>query len=107
MKAVICLRTATIGQDDEQKMRLHRDLAEQYCAQHGITVYDFFVDEGVSGLTAFAQRPAGARLLVDAAAGAFELVLVQRMDRLGRDTRIVQSVQAELRSHGVTVRSLT
>lgn len=53
------------------------------------------------------QRPAGIRLLEDARQGRFDQLLVFKLDRLGRDTRLILNAVAELEKHGVRVRSMT
>lgn len=106
MKAAIYLRTATTGQDEEQKLRAQHELAEKYCAEQGIAVHGFYCDEGISGLTAFGQRPKGSQLLRDAQAGAFDSVLVHSIDRLGRDAKAVVTLRRKLASLGINVNSL-
>ena len=106
MKAAVYLRTATMGQDNGRQLSAQHDLAEQYCAEHGIAVHAFYFDQGISGLTALAQRPQGARLLSDAPAGAFDLVLVHSIDRLGRDAKAVGTLRRKLASLGINIDSL-
>ncbi|MEI2416146.1 recombinase family protein [Orrella sp. JC864] len=42
-------------------------------------------DQGISGSTPVAARPGGKRLLADALAGRFDVLLVEGLDRLSRD----------------------
>jgi site-specific DNA recombinase len=51
----------------------------------GFVIVERYVDDGVSGTIPLAARPAGGRLLRDAAAGRFDVVAVYKVDRLGRD----------------------
>ena len=107
MKAAIYVRTATASQDEGMSVLTQRQLAEKYCAEHGIEIHQVYIDEGVSGLQAFEQRAAGGRLLTDARNGEFELVVVYGMDRLARDRAIAGGVVHELKSFGITVQSIS
>ena len=44
----------------------------------------FYVDAGISGMIATEDRPDGARLLADIAAGKIDAVIVASLDRIGR-----------------------
>ena len=46
-------------------------------------------------------------MLEDARQRQFDQLLVFKLDRLGRDTRLILNVVAELEKHGVRTRSLT
>jgi len=107
MKAAVYLRTATENHSDGSSISAQRHLASQYCTRHEIGIWAFYVDEGVSGLSRFAHRPAGARLLQDARAGKFDLVLVSSMDRLGRELSIIHALRRDLKTLGIAIQSLT
>ena len=66
-----------------------------------------YADDGVSGTVPLHARPAGARILPDARLHRFDHLLVYRLDRLGRDTRLTLQAVAELEACGVRVKSLT
>src|SRR5215510_12143215 len=53
------------------------------------------------------MRPAGIRLLQAAKQKKFDQLLVFKLDRLGRDARLILNAVAELEKHGVRVRSMT
>jgi site-specific DNA recombinase len=74
---------------------------------HALEVTDWYKDDGVTGTIELEQRPAGARLLDDAKAGCFEVLLVYRLDRLGRSARVILNAVHELEQYGVKVRSMT
>jgi site-specific DNA recombinase len=79
----------------------------QKMVEHPIDIADLYLDDGVSGTIALAGRPAGKRLLDDAAQRKFTLVLVYKIDRLGRDPRDILNVVHQLDQLGVAVKSLT
>ena len=51
--------------------------------------HDFYIDDGISGITSLFKRPTGSRLLKDAIKGKFDVILVTRFDRIGRDIKNV------------------
>src|SRR5207249_3431243 len=83
------------------------DFAERYCALHEIPVHDFYADDGVTGTIPLEQREQGARLLDDARAKKFDTVLIFKLDRLGRDPRLILNAVKELEDLGVQVKSMT
>lgn len=80
------------------------DLRE-YAERRGLTIVREYVDEAVSG--ARDSRPALNEMLADARRGRFDLVLVVRLDRLGRNLRHLLTVLEELSEHGVAFASAT
>lgn len=83
------------------------DFGRRYCDLHQLPIADIYADEGVSGTVAFAERPNGARLLADARDGKFGTVLVYRIDRLARSTRVLLDTHDALKASGVSLRSMT
>jgi site-specific DNA recombinase len=83
------------------------EFARRYCDLHGLPIYHIYADEGVSGRVPMTERPAGSRLLADAREGKFGAVLVYRIDRLARSTRILLATHDTLKAAGVTLRSMT
>ena len=104
---VFYLRVSTEEQAEAGTLENQRAFAEDYARRLNLTVYDFYVDEGVSGTIPLEKRPAGARLIRDAAEGRFDTVLVYRLDRLGRNTVSTLSTVDQLHETGVQVISMT
>ena len=96
---------------DEQAERgtidAQRTFLRHFTELYALPVHAEYSDDGVSGTLPLRDRPAGARLLDDAAAGCFGVVLVYRVDRLGRSLAALLSTHAALAQHGVTLRSAT
>ncbi|HJT58431.1 MAG TPA: recombinase family protein [Ktedonobacteraceae bacterium] len=107
MKTAMYLRVSTEEQKEKQTIASQRSFGERYFASHNILVYGWYADDGVSGIIPLEQRPEGARLLKDAQSGKIDTVFVYRLDRLGRDPRLILNIISELESHGVQVKSLT
>lgn len=107
MKAAMYLRVSTEEQKDKQTIASQRSYGERYCAIHNMLVYSWYTDDGISGMIPFGQRPEGMRLLADARSGKIDTVFVYRLDRLGRDPRLILNIINELESLAVQVRSMT
>lgn len=54
------------------------------CIVKGWDAPAFYIDKGVTGKIDLSQRPEGARLLEDIAAGKIDAVIVAALDRIGR-----------------------
>jgi site-specific DNA recombinase len=107
MPVAVYLRVSTEEQRERQSIATQREFAERYCALHQLHVSAVYADDGVSGTLPLLSRPAGARILPDARLHRFDQLLVYRLDRLGRDTRLTLQAVAELEQCGVRVKSLT
>jgi site-specific DNA recombinase len=66
-----------------------------------------YADDGISGTVPSEKRPEGKRILDAARRGEFNQLLVYKLDRLGRDTRLIPNAVAELEKQDVRVRSMT
>ena len=108
MNVAIYCRVSTEDQKERETIVTQRDFATRYCEMRDHTVYDIYEDDGISAtkFPSLLQRPAGSRLLEDARAGKFEVVLVYKLDRLGRGAMKVLTAVAELEEY-VSVQSMT
>ena len=66
-----------------------------------------YLDDGVSGTDPLEERPGGKSLLHDAKEGKFNKLVFYKIDRLGRDPRLLLNAVHTLADLGVTVKSLT
>jgi site-specific DNA recombinase len=105
--AVLYARVSSEEQREKNTIATQVHAARQLCQREGLTLGEIYRDEGVSGTVPFDQRPAGKRLLADARAGKFSLVLLYRVDRLGRLDTVSHIARHHLESLGVGLRSLT
>jgi len=80
VKAAVYSRISTIGHGQDSAMQT-RELRE-YCQRRGWEIFDCYVDEGVSGKKD--SRPELNRLMADAHARRFDVVVVWRFDRFSR-----------------------
>lgn len=102
MKAAIYARVST-SQGQSVEMQL-RDL-EELAARRGFAIIAKYCDEGVSG--AKDSRPALDRMLADAQAGKFSVVLVWKLDRLGRSLVHLMRLMENFRGLGIELVSFS
>ncbi|MDH7578748.1 MAG: recombinase family protein [Bacillota bacterium] len=62
MKAAVYCRVSTDEQAEAKTIENQVDFAKRYCDLHEIEIYDFYLDDGITGTIAIEQRPEGARL---------------------------------------------
>jgi putative DNA-invertase from lambdoid prophage Rac len=100
MRATIYARVSTFDQEPEnQLLELRR-----YVDARGWTAAEEYVDRGVSG--AKDRRPALDRLLFEARRRRFDVLVVWRLDRLGRSVRHLVNFISELSALGIGFASL-
>ena len=91
-KAIVSLKLGTTSCNDQ-------------CSHEGtarnLAVFRIYSDDGVSGTVPLERRPEGSQILKDAQQGKFNELLVYKLDRLGRETRLILNAVAELEKLGV------
>src|SRR5271155_2715113 len=107
MAVAVYVRVSTEEQRERQSILTQREFGDRYCQLHKITVHRVYSDDGVSGTVPLERRPEGSQILKDARLGKFDQLLIYRLDRLGRETRLILNAVAELEKLGVRVRSMT
>lgn len=100
-------RVSTEDQAERQTVEAQTGFLARYCDLHQLPVAGVYVDDGISGTVPLDERPAGRRLLADAADGRFGTVLVYRLDRLGRSLRALLDAHDRLDNVGIAIRSGT
>ena len=96
VRAALYARVSTLNGQD---VGLQLEELRQVAGQRGWNLVEEYVDEGVSG--AKASRPGLDRLLADAQRGRFDVVLVWKLDRLGRSLQHLLGVLDDLAGWGV------
>ena len=107
MAVAVYLRVSTEEQRERQSIATQREFGERYCQLHSLAVFRVYSDDGISGTVPLERRPEGSQILRDAGLRKFDTLLVYKLDRLGRDTRLILNAVAELEKLGVRVRSMT
>ena len=104
--AVYC-RVSSEAQQERQTIENQIEFARKYCDLNNIDIIEIYKDDGITGTLPLDERPAGFQLLQDAKAGKFKLLLIFKLDRLGRSTRVILNAVHDLDAMGVLVRSMT
>jgi site-specific DNA recombinase len=106
-RAAAYLRVSTEEQtrgyslSEQERLGVERAAADG----HELAAEYIYTDAGLSG--ARTDRPAYQRLLADAAAGAFSVLYIWKLDRLGRDAEELLRARRMLDAAGVRIISLT
>lgn len=95
MRAAVYLRVST----DRQDCANQEPDIDRYIAARGWTVTRRYVDSGISG--AVERRPALDELTKDARRRRFDVLVVWRLDRLGRNLRHLVLLLDELHALGI------
>ena len=104
--AVYC-RVSTDDQAERGTIESQVEYAEKYCELNQIAIVKVYKDDGITGTIPLQERPAGAELIADAKAGLFSTLLVFKLDRLGRVTRIIINAIYDLEQYNVKLKSMT
>src|SRR4051812_42049710 len=107
MAVGVYVRVSTEEQRERQSIITQSEFGLRYCHLHELPIFETYADDGISGTVPLELRPEGIRLLQDARERKFHQLLVFKLDRLGRETRLILNAVAELEKHGVRVRSMT
>ena len=101
------LRVSSEEQKTKETTETQDDFLEEYCKLYRREIAGVYKDEAVSGTVPMHERPAGRELLEDAKAGKFDVVLVYKLDRIGRTLLVVVDTHDRLQEAGVALRSAT
>ena len=99
-----------VSSDDQQErgtIGSQIEFAQKYADLHGLQITNWYNDDGVSGIVPLEKREHGQRLIEDAKNKKIELLLIYKLDRLGRTARLILNAVHELEQCGVMLRSMT
>lgn len=71
------------NEGDSSSIRTQKMMLEQYAKEKGFHIYDYYIDDGYSGLNF--EKPAFKKMLQDISEGKFNLVITKDLSRLGRE----------------------
>ena len=106
-EAAVYCRVSTDDQAERGTIESQVEYAEKYCELNQIAIVKIYKDDGITGTIPLQERPAGAELIADAKAGLFSTLLVFKLDRLGRVTRIIINAIYDLEQYNVKLKSMT
>src|SRR5574337_241371 len=101
-RAAILARFSTDKQRQtscDDQLRIGRNRAER----DGWLVVDTYRDDAVSGMDPIDTRPDGARMLIDAMAGRFDILILEGLDRLSRDMVEQERIVRRLEHRGIRI----
>lgn len=102
IRAALYGRVSTVGHGQNVDMQL--DELRRVAGQRGWQVVDEYVDDGVSGSQE--SRPGLDRMLDDARKGKLDVIVVWKLDRLGRSLKNLLSILDDISRVGVQFLSL-
>lgn len=103
MRIAIYARFSTDRQR-ETSLEDQARVCQTYAQSRGWPVaHGTYSDEGISGSTPVGQRQGGARLIADALAGRFEMLIVEGLDRLSRDQVEQERTVRRLEHRGIRI----
>lgn len=102
LRACLYTRVSTVMQAEEGYSLAEQQRAlTDYCRANEVQIVEHVSDDGVSGR--LRDRPAVQRLLQLADAQAFDILILVKLDRIGRSNHVIQELLYEVRSRGVRV----
>ena len=111
MRVAIYLRVSTDGQvgEDRYGLTIQEESIRAYCKSQSFILNEecLYNDEGVSGSLPVEKRPALKKLFEDAKEKKFDIVVVYKTDRIGRDLRETVNIVYDLNKFGVDFCSVT
>jgi len=107
MKTGIYCRVSSEEQQERGTIQNQIEFAEKYCDLHKLEIVKWYKDDGVTGTIPLEDREEGRKLLKDAKDKKIDLLLIYKLDRLGRSARIILNSVYDLEQQAVKIRSMT
>ena len=104
MRAAIYARFSSDLQD-ERSIVDQVALARKYADSRSLVVTEVYQDAAISGASTI-NRPGLLRLLTDAAAAKFEIIVTESLDRLSRSQADIATLYEKLTFHGTRIETL-
>ena len=106
MNVVLYMRYSSDRQT-EQSIEGQQRVCMDYCAQHGYTVVHRYIDRATSAYKDTEKRTEFNRMIKDSEKGAWQAVVVYKLDRFARNRYDSATYKARLKKNGVCVISAT
>jgi site-specific DNA recombinase len=104
-RIALYLRVSSEEQKTKETIATQDAFLKEYCKLYHLEVAGVYKDAAISGTVPMAERPAGRELLEDAGEGKFDVVLVYKLDRIGRALLVVVDAHDRLQEVGIALRS--
>lgn len=99
-KAHAYLRVSGKGQIEGDGFPRQLKAIREYAAMHSVQIVKVFREEGVSGTTDSADRPAWSELMTVLHSNGVRTIVIERLDRLARDLMVQETIIADLQKNG-------
>src|ERR1043166_6217732 len=86
--AIYC-RVSTVDQAEAGTIEIQREKCLKFADFRGFDVTKVYADDGITGTRPVNDRPDGGDLLAAARRKEFDVLVVYRLDRLGRSARVI------------------
>lgn len=106
LKAAGYVRVSSKEQVDGESLSTQRQSIKNYAKAQGWKLTDIYADEGISG-GSVKERHALLRCLQDGMDGKFNILIIHRLSRFGRNARELMNNQDELSKAGISLRSIS
>lgn len=103
MKTYAYLRVSGAGQVEGDGFPRQEAAIRGYADAHDIEVVQVFREEGVSGTTGEADRPAFQGMVAAILANGVKAIIVEGLDRLAREYRVQETLLVYLASKGISL----
>lgn len=107
MKVGIYARVSSEDQQERGTIENQIEYATKYCDLNKLIIEEWYKDDGVTGTLPLNERPDGYRMIQDAKDKKIDIILIYKIDRLGRAARVILNAVYELENYGVKVKSMT
>ena len=103
MNCYLYLRVSGKAQIEGDGFDRQMAACEEYARRNGYTIGRVFREEGVSGKSELANRPALCEMLAAMEETGIAVVIIERVDRLARDLMVSETILADMRKSGYTL----
>ncbi|KEQ21579.1 recombinase family protein [Paenibacillus tyrfis] len=103
MRCAIYVRVSTDKEEQKTSLENQRNLFVKYVSEKGWTIHEIYV-EVESGTTS--KRPELQRLIADAKAKKFDIIMSKELSRLARNGRLSYEIKDMAEQHNVHINTL-
>lgn len=107
IRAAIYAHLSAKSGDEQGIIESQIEFMRRYCELNDVEVHSIYCDTDPSDESPLHQRPAGKRLLADAASGAFSMVLVWRISCISERLQVLAEAHRDLEKASVGFKSMT
>ncbi len=105
-KAAGYVRVSTAEQVEGESLTTQRTSIKSYAEKEGWELTKIYADEGISG-GSMAERHALSQCLIDGQNGKFNILIIHRLSRFGRNARELLINYDEIKKAGIQLRSIS